>query len=273
MHTPLPSDSRFTCIGQPRRIWAISAIHGDTERLTALHDALYDKIAPGDRVVYLGNYTGHTTGAAASIDEILTFRRMLLSIEGMMSSDIVYVKGQQEEMWQKLLQLQFAPDPANVLLWMLSNGLGPTLESYGLSPTDGIEACRNGIMALTKWTASVREAIRRRPGHEMFSVRHSRAAFTNELCNYPMLFVHAGLNIRKPLGDQGDHFWWSAGKFNEISEAYLPFKKVIRGYDPARRGINLNCVTATIDGGCGFGGNLVCAGFNETGEITEIIDI
>ena len=150
MHTPLPSDSRFTCIGQPRRIWAISAIHGDTERLTALHDALYDKIAPGDRVVYLGNYTGHTTGAAASIDEILTFRRMLLSIEGMMSSDIVYVKGQQEEMWQKLLQLQFAPDPANVLLWMLSNGLGPTLESYGLSPTDGIEACRNGIMALTK---------------------------------------------------------------------------------------------------------------------------
>lgn len=63
-----------------------------------MHDAIYDAIRPGDRLVYLGNYTGYSTGAAACVDEILTFRRMI-SIEGMMCSDIVYLKGQQEEMW------------------------------------------------------------------------------------------------------------------------------------------------------------------------------
>jgi hypothetical protein len=266
------NDSRFACIGQPRRVWAISALHGDTGRLTALHDALYDAVKPGDRIVYLGNYTGYNPSGAACIDEILTFRRMLLSIEGMMCSDIVYVKGQQEEMWQKLLQLQFAPDPTNVLLWMLGNGIAPTLESYGISAHDGIDACRGGAVALTKWTSSIREAVRKHPGHEAFNVHHSRAAFTAETCDYPMLFVHAGLNIKKSLGEQGDHFWWSAGKFNEIDQAYLPFKKVIRGYDPGRGGMHLNCVTATLDGGCGFGGNLVCAGFDQGGNVIEILE-
>lgn len=265
-------DSRFASIGAPRRIWVVSAIHGNTDRLTAVHDAIYDQIRPGDRLVYLGNYTGYSSGAAACVDEILTFRRMLLSIDGMMCSDIVYLKGQQEEMWQKLLQLQFAPDPTNVLLWMLGNGLAPTLESYGISAHDGIDACRGGAVALTKWTAQIRDAVRRRPGHETFSVHHSRAAFTNESCEYPMLFVHAGLNTKKGLSEQGDHFWWSAARFNEIDQAYLPFKKVIRGYDPARGGMHLNCVTATIDGGCGFGGNLVCAGFAENGEVIDIME-
>jgi hypothetical protein len=271
MHQTL-NDSRFASIGAPRRIWAVSAVHGDTERLTAIHDALYDQIAPGDRLIYLGNYSGFNAGAAACIDEILTFRRMVLAIDGMMCSDIVYLKGQQEEMWQKLLQLQFAPDPTNVLLWMLGNGMQATLESYGVSAHDGIDACRSGTMALTKWTGKIREAVRQHPGHETFSVAHSRAAFTQETTAFPMLFVHAGLNTKKGLSEQGDHFWWSAGKFNDIDQAYLPFKKVIRGYDPSRGGMHLNCVTATIDGGCGFGGNLVCAGFAENGEILDIIE-
>lgn len=266
------TDSRFASMGAPRRIWALSAIHGDTTRLTAVHDALYEYVRPGDRIVYLGNYTGYGNDAAACIDEILAFRRMVLSINGMMCSDIVYLKGQQEEMWQKLLQLQFAPDPTNVLLWMLGNGLSPTLDSYGISAHDGIEACRGGTMSLNKWINSIREAVRRNPGHETFSVHHSRAAFTQESCDFPMLFVHAGLNTKKGLSEQGDHFWWSAGKFNEINDAYLPFRKVIRGYDPGRGGMNLNCVTATIDGGCGFGGSLVCAGFDQSGEIIDILE-
>ncbi|MGB4056874.1 MAG: hypothetical protein WBK77_02180 [Alphaproteobacteria bacterium] len=266
------NDSRFASIGTPRRIWAVSAIHSNAEKLTRIHDALHEHVRPGDRIIYHGNYTGYNDDAVHCIDEILAFRRMVLSIDGMMSSDIIYLKGQQEEMWQKLLQLQFAPDPSNVLLWMLGNGLAPTLASYGISAHDGIDACRSGVMALTKWTASIRNAIRNNPGHEAFGVHHSRAAYTHETSGYPMLFVHAGLNTKKPLGDQDDHFWWSSARFNEISDAYLPFRKVVRGYDPARGGININCVTATIDGGCGFGGSLVCAGFNEGGEVIDMLE-
>lgn len=264
--------SCFTALGSPARIWTIPAIHGETEKLTLLHDEIYREIRPGDRIVYLGNYTGFGRDAAGCIDEILTFRRLVLSLPGMIASDIVYLRGRQEEMWQKLLQLQFAPNPTDVFLWMLGNGMAPTLVSYGISQHDGIEACRYGVMGLTKWTNVVREAVRRHKGHDIFAMHQSRAAYTDLESAYPMLFVHAGINTSKTLEDQGDSFWWGQEQFDAITIPYLPFQKVIRGYDPARRGLHTNCVTATLDDGCGFGGPLICAGFEADGNILDIIE-
>lgn len=268
----LKKEQSITNLGAPERIWAVSAIHGDTARLTKLHDALLEKFKPGDRLVYLGNYTGYDQNSASCVDEILTFRRMLLSMPGMVCSDIVYLRGAQEEMWQKLLQIQFAPSPADVLIWMLGNGLSDTLYSYNLSPHDGIEACRSGVVGLTRWTASIREAVRRHPGHDIFSAQHKRAAYTAKDSAYPFLFVHAGLDSAKSLEEQGDALWWAGQGFENIAAAYAPFQKVVRGYDPAHRGIKMNCITATIDGGCGFGGTLVCAGFNAGGEAFDVLE-
>jgi hypothetical protein len=266
-------DSRFMSLGTPERVWAISAIHGDAVRLTELHDQILSRFKPGDKLVYLGNYTGYSDSAAECVDEILTFRRLMLCMQGVLTTDLVYLRGAQEEMWQKLLQLQFAPDPAGVLLWMLGNGLSDTLYSYGLSPHDGIEACQQGVMGLTRWTNTVRAAIRKHPGHEVFGTQLLRAAHTHEVDEYPLLFVHSGLNANKPLSEQGDHFWWAGERFSSITAPYTPFQKVIRGYDPAHGGVKMNCVTATIDGGCGFGGTLVCAGWHKTGEVIDILEI
>ena len=259
-------------LGNPTQIWAIPAIHSAVEDLTLLHNNILEQIKPGDRVVYLGNYTGYGADAIACIDEILAFRRMLLSIKGMIPSDIVYLKGVQEEMLAKLLQLQFASNPSDVLLWMLGNGLNATLNDYAICQHDGIEACRRGIMDITKWTQSIRAAIRKQPGHEDFMVAQRRAAYT---CinkhESPLLFVHAGLNIGKPLEEQGDSLWWEAQSFEAINAPYAPFGKVVRGYDPAHKGMHMNCVTATIDDGCGFGGSLICAGFGSDGQVSEIL--
>lgn len=265
-------DNRFIDLGTPARTWAIPAIHGEVEELTSLHDALFEKITPGDKLVYLGNYIGYGTNAVACIDEILTFRRLLLAQPAMMTKDIIYLRGAQEEMWQKLLQLQFAPDPSNVLIWMLGNGLSSTLQAYGLCPHEGIEACTSGVMGLTKWTNKVREAIRKHPGHETFGTHLIRAAHTDKDSAYPMLFVHAGLDTRKKLDDQGDSLWWGTESFENMEQSYKPFEKVIRGYDPAHRGMKMNCITATIDDGCGFGGHLVAAGFEPDGKVAEILE-
>lgn len=259
-------------LGAPKRVWAISAVHGETERLVSIHDQLLEHIQPGDRLLYLGNYTGHNEHAVDCVDEILTFRRLVLSMPGMMCDDIVYLRGAQEEMWQKLLQLQFAPDPTNVLLWMLGNGLSGTLYSYGLSPHDGIEACRSGVMGLTKWTNQIREAVRAHPGHDIFGTQLLRAAHTSQKSDHPMLFVHANIDATKPLSEQGDKFWWADENFETIKLPYEPFQKIVRGYDPNHSGINMNCVTATIDGGCGFGGELICAGFDESGKNFKILE-
>lgn len=266
------TDPRFALMGKPQRIWAIAAIHGEARRLMTLHDLLLPMVRPGDRIVYLGNYAGHGSDPVGTIDEILTFRRMVLSLPGMMAGDISYLRGSQEEMWQKLLQVQFAPNPADVLEWMIGNGIGQTLTSYGIDPQRGLMAAHEGIMSLTKWTSHIRETVRRHPGHDIFSTHHRRAAYTSEQTEYPILFVHSGLNAGRPLHDQGDSFWWGGKDFESIQTPYAPFQKVVRGFDPEKKGLHINCVTATLDGGCGYGGTLVCAGLTPMGEVFELIE-
>jgi serine/threonine protein phosphatase 1 len=268
-----PLDSRFVSLAAPRRLWAVSAIHGESSRLMALHDELIRKIEPGDRIVYCGNYGGFGPHAAETVDELLTFRRLALSMPGVIPQDFVYLRGGQEEMWEKLQQIQFAPNPLSVLLWMLGNGLAATLESYGLAAHDGVIAAQEGVMSLSKWTRRIRETVRRKPGHEIFATQLRRAAFTGENSGCRMLFVNSGIDPARGLYDQGDNFWWAKKDFNTITLPYDPFQKVVRGFDPRHGGLHINCVTATIDGGCGFGGALVCAGFEAKGDIFDIIEI
>lgn len=220
----------------------------------------------------MGNYIGHGRDSAGTIDELITFRRMVLAQPAAMPGDIVYLRGAQEELWQKLLQLQFAPNPGHILRWMLDNGLSQTLCSYGISPHEGLSAAHEGVMALTRWTARIRELLRRRPGHDVFTTQWRRAAHTDRDAAYPILFVNAGINPDRGLEEQGDSFWWAGARFDDIVLPYDPFRKIVRGFDPAHGGINLNCVTATIDGGCGFGGSLVCAGFDRDGNIFDMVE-
>ncbi len=263
----------FAELGSPRRIWAISSIHGEAERLVSIHDEIIKTVKPGDRIVYLGNYSGYGPSPVKTLEELLTFRRMVLSIPGMLCEDIVYLRGSQEEMWQKLMQLQFSPDPGSILLWMLGRGLSPTLKDYGLSPHDGIVAAREGVMSLTRWTAEARKIVRRQPGHESFYSQLRRAAYTSTNMPSPLLFVHTGIDPKRPLGDQGDRFWWAGKSFDDIKEPYSPYNRIVRGFDPSHIGVSINCVTASIDGGCGFGGSLVAARFTPDGEIEDLIEV
>ena len=76
----------------------------------------------------------------------------------------------------------------------------------------------------------------------------------------------------RTLEDQGDSFWWAGDDFFTMTDAYQPFEKVIRGFDPTHQGVRVNCVTASLDGGCGFGGSLVAAGISADGDIFEILE-
>ncbi len=266
------TDNRFSALGAPNRIWAVSAIHGDLDRLIQIHDAIFQRITAGDRLVYLGNYTGYGSHSRETIDELLVFRRLILAQPGMKPSDIVYLRGAQEELWQKLTQLQFDQNPVDTLLWLMGNGMGKTMESYGICPHDGIMAAREGILSLTKWTRKIRETIRENPGHDCFMTQNRRAAYTHLDDRYPILFVNAGLDPSRPLTQQENTLWWGDQNFEAMTAPYDPFEKVIRGFDPNHQGVHLNCVTATIDGGCGFGGSLVCANMGADGEIYELME-
>ncbi len=247
----------------------MSAIHADVGRLSVLHDHLASQFAVGDRIVYLGNFVGRGDSVYETIAEMLGFRREILAIPGVLVGDLVYLRGAQEEMWQKLLQLQFAPNPKDVLAWMLDQGVEPTLRAYGGDADDGMAAAREGAVQLTRWTNQLRAAMRAAPGHNSLFAALRRAAFTKDGA---VLFVSAGIDPSRPLPAQGDSFWWGAAGFDELTEPYFGCRRVIRGYDPANGGVSVGDVTATLDGGCGRGGTLTAAQVGADGQIMELIE-
>jgi len=157
----MSQSERFTVLRATDRVWAIGAIHGDSNKLMALHDTIAEDIRFGDRVVYLGNYWGYGTDGPGVLEELLRFRNWFLSFDPFRHvDDLVYLRGAQEEMWWKLMQLQFAPNPAEVLTWMLQRGMGSMMQALGFNPEEGALQAKEGTLALTYWTNRLRQAAR-----------------------------------------------------------------------------------------------------------------
>lgn len=248
-------DNRYGIFKNAKRIWAVGSIHGELEKLIQIHKILVSKFRRGDKLVYLGNYFGDSENNKATIDEILITRRRIMSLpELFMPEDFVYLRGAREEMFFKLLQLHFAPNPAPVMDWLLDHGMGSSIAAYGETEKTALAIVRQGTMALTKWTNGIRREIQRCPGHIELTNCLKRACLTE---NGTLLFVHACVDPSRPLTMQKDQFWWDNGNFTKIDEKFSGFSKVIRGYDHSNRGVDLKSeFTATIDGGCGRGGRL-----------------
>jgi len=260
----------ISVIPEGERIWAIPSIHGDAEALKQRHRELAQRFGAGrDRIVYLGNYMGHGGAIKETLDEIVRFRRELLSRPGVEPDDIVLLRGAQEEMWSKLLKLQIATEPFGVLAWMMQHGVEATLIAYGSSAAEALARCREGTMALTRWTGNLRRKMQAEDGHFELLTQLARAAYTSD---HSLFFVHASVDPSRPLSLQEDIFWWDTGTFDQVDAAFAGFRKVIRGYDHAKRPPVLDQeYRASIDAGAGFGGPLAVVGFDPDGNIIDIM--
>ncbi|MCW9035155.1 MAG: hypothetical protein OQJ97_13115 [Rhodospirillales bacterium] len=259
----------FAILSKGALTWAIGAVHGDAERLIALHALLGPKIQTGDNLVYLGNLLGLGSDVSETISEALTFRRSFLARPGSELDNVTFLRGSQEEMWQKLLNIQFAPNPREVLEWMDKYGIAQTIKAYGSSIEEGMGAAQEGIMALIQWTNRLRDQLRQRDGHNAMFSALKRAAYMED----HLLFVHAGIDTARPLSEQLDSFWWGGHNFDDINAPYSNFKKVIRGFDQGHNGIKIKDYTVSLDGGCGFGGPLVAGCFDSDGNIVDQIEV
>ena len=254
-----------------RRIWVVGAIHGDASRLYALHDQIADRVRFGDRLVYSGNFMGIGTAIIPCLTELLTFRRWFLSMPPYTDQkDVVYLRGAQEEMWQKLLQLQFSQEPLEVLDWISARGVEATIKAYGGNLAEGRACAQEGAVALTRWTSGLAEAMHHEEGHDPLLNSLAHAALTR---NGQILICNSGLDIEKSLSKQGDAFWWAGRSFSAISKQYGGFAKLVRGYDPDHSGFAENDFTLTIDGGCGFGGPLMAACLDPNGQMLDLVKV
>ncbi len=261
---------KFALLKGGRRLWAVGAIHGEAGQLSALHDALAARLKPGDQVVYLGNMIGRGAAVLETLDEIIAFRTLFLSRPGAHVCDIVHLRGAQEEMWQKLLQLQFATDPRQVLAWMLQQGVGATIEAYGSNRAVAERRAGTGVVGITRWTNELRRVMQSHPGHYQLFAALRRAALSED---HSLLCVSAGLAPDRPLDAQKDSFWWGASAFSRMTEPYGGYKRLIRGIAPDHPGLAIDAFRATVDGGCGFGGTLIAACFGPDASLADQVEV
>lgn len=244
----------------------MAAVRSEAERLVEAHRELADRLLPGDRLVYLGDMIGHGDAALETIDELIAFRRDFLCLPGAEPEDLVFLRGAQEEMWRKLLQIQFATGPAAVFDWMMRHGLRPMLAAYGVDPERTPGILRGGALEISRWTNGLRAAIRRHSGHEDFFASLKRAAYTQ---GEELLLVHAGLDPALTLPEQGDQLWWGSPAFRQLTAPYFNFRLVIAGANPQGGGPHLDTFSACLDGGAGFGGALNVACFDLNGNVLD----
>lgn len=264
-------DTLFARLPAGRNTWAVGAVFADRPRLAELQALLAARITPADNLVYLGNILGTGRDVLGTVRELLLFRCQLLADRCADDAGaIVFVRGSQEHMWLKLLQLHLASNPREVLEWMLAQGVGATLEAYGGHVREARVAANGGALALSRYTSRLRVAMQAHDGHQQVLSALKRAAYT---ADQSLLFVSAGLDPDLPLAGQDDNFWWNDAGFNRLDSPYAGFARVVRGFDGCHRGITETPVAVTLDGGCGFGGRLVAGAFDATGALIDRIEV
>lgn len=206
-----PAIARLTPGG---RLWALGALHGDDRVLEVLAGTLLAGWQRGDKLVVLGNMLGANGDPARTIDLLLLLRRRLLAAN--LACDVFFLRGAQEEMWHKVLQLQFAMSPLDVLDWMLARGLMATIEAYGHSVAEGRIASRNGPSAIARWTAGLRRRHIEQPGHPDLLNSLMRAALS---ADGRIVFAAAGADPARPLNEQADAFWWNGASDGALDHA------------------------------------------------------
>ena len=247
-----------------QRIWAVPAVLGQAEALRALHGALGDRLERGDCLVYLGNYMGHGGAVADTVDELLRFRKDLPGIQ------VAHLRGAQEEMWVKLLEIQWAMRPIETFRWMMEHGVEATLRAYGGDPVEAPAKFRAGVVVTTRWTTELREAFQDHEGHYEFLHGLASAAPTSD---GRLLFVNAGIDPAKPLAKQNDAFWWNTKGFETMAAPFGNFTYVIRGFDAAHKGVQSTPHSITIDAAASPSGPLRATAFATDGTILETLSV
>ncbi len=266
----MTQDTKFAVFEGKRRVWAVASVHGELEKLKALHGQLANHFLPGDGLIYMGNIMGRGPNVGGTINEVLNFRRLVILQDGAEIEDVAFLRGCQEEMLYKIRHIPFANEPEEVLTWMANQGVENTLHAYGTSIDEGIRAARQGMSGLSTWMNALKAEMHKIDGHEQYMDSLKRAAYTSDK---RLLFVNANVVPDMPLDAQSDAFWWGTQEFRELDHPYGGFERTVRGYDHRQEGFHMAKHQLCIDDGCGFGGKLIAVCFEENGALVERIEV
>ncbi len=223
----MSKESKFQEFKDANKIWAVGSIHSNVESFNSIKKYILSNFEKNDKLIFLGNVIGFGKHSKEIISEINNLRFNLMSKFNLNHFEIVYLRGAQEEMFSKLLQLQIAPNPIEIIEWIFSHGVDQTVLSYGFDPDEFRNVATQGTIQINKLTSKLNNKISTIPGHKEFfsNLKHAAYADTKEI-----LFVNRGVDISRPLSAQYDCFWWGYQNFSRINKPYFTFKRIVRGY-------------------------------------------
>ncbi|MDC0056766.1 hypothetical protein OAJ74_01305 [Alphaproteobacteria bacterium] len=224
-------ESHFLEIKNSKKIWAIGSIHSRSNAFNSIKEHLLQKFEEEDNLVFLGNIIGLRQESKETLNSVIDLRNQLLAKFFLNPSKIVFLRGAQEEMFLKLLQLQTAPNPQDIVLWMFSHGVDATVESYGFKKKDVLDISTQGTLAISRWTTKLNKAVSANPGHKQYFAQLKHAAFSE---SKKILFLNRGVDISRPLSAQNDCFWWGYQNFSNLAHPYNSFIRIVRGYQSSK---------------------------------------
>ena len=223
----MSNESKFEELRSANKIWAIGSLHSSIESFQSIKNYILLNFKEKDKLIFLGNVIGFSKKSKEIISEVLSLRFDLMAKFKLKHNDIVFLRGAQEEMFSKLLQLQTAPNPLEIIDWIFSHGVDQTIVSYNFDPNEFRKTASQGTLQINKLTSSLNSRISAIPGHKEFFSNLKHAAFSE---TKEILFVNRGVDISRPLSAQNDCFWWGYQNFSLISNPYKTFTRIVRGY-------------------------------------------
>ena len=190
------NESNFVELKNSNRIWAVGSIHSNLQAFNSIKNYIIKNFTKGDKLVFLGNILGLGPNSKETLSSLIDLRFYLMSKFTLKPDEIVFLRGAQEEMFTKVLQLQIAPNPSEIITWIFEHGVDKTLNSYGFTNKE-----------------------------YLLNLKHAAFSSTKKI-----LFVNRGVDITRPLSAQSDCFWWGYQNFSKIHVPYNTFNRIVRGY-------------------------------------------
>ena len=264
--------SNFVELKKSNKIWAIGSIHSNLKSFTSIKKFLLDNFQAKDKLIFLGNVIGLGNNSKETLSSIIDLRFNLMSKFKLKPESIIFLRGAQEEMFSKLLQLQLAPNPSEIIEWMFDHGVNETIKSYGFSANEVKNIASSGTINISKWTTNLNKVLYNNPGHAEYFLNLKHAAYSH---TKKILFVNRGVDITRPLSAQNDCFWWGFQNFSSIEKPYKTFSRIVRGYESEhfnKQEIIKNNIVCTLFKQPLSNKSVLCGIFRENGEILDLFE-
>ena len=264
--------SNFTELNKTNKIWAIGSIHSKLQSFNQIKKFILNNFEDNDKLIFLGNVIGLGKHSKETLTSVIDLRFTLMAKFKLKPESIVFLRGAQEEMFSKLLQLQLAPNPIEILEWMFDHGVNKTIKSYGFSEIEVKKIASSGTINISKWTTNLNKAIHNNPGHIQYFLNLKHAAYSH---SKKILFVNRGVDISRPLSAQNDCFWWGYQNFSSMHQPYKTFIRIVRGYESEHINqleISKNNIVCTLFKQPLSNKRILCGIFRENGEILDLFE-